>query len=112
MVERNDIFSKIIRGNIPCNKVYESNTSLAFYDISPKAKVHVLVIPKKFFLSIDDFLQNATDEDILLFWKDVHKVTDLLKLSDGYRIVSNVGSNGNQEIPYMHIHILGGENLS
>lgn len=107
--EKNDIFSKIIRGDVKCNKIYESECSVAFHDIAPRAKIHTLIIPKKFFLSFDDFVRNASNDDLCGFWRDVKEVVDVLELNDGYQIISNIGKDGGQEIPYFHVHIMSGE---
>ncbi|RDU53475.1 histidine triad nucleotide-binding protein [Helicobacter sp. MIT 01-3238] len=102
------VFSKIIKGEIPCNKVYENDEFLAFYDIAPKAKVHILAIPKKElkdFNEIDATLMGKMSEFIL---EVVEKVG--IK-SSGYRLITNIGKDGGQEVPHLHFHILGGERL-
>ncbi len=102
------VFEKIIRGEIPCNKVLENDEFLAFHDIAPKAPVHVLAIPKKF---AKDFQELNPQEMIGLtsFIQEVARVLGLDK--SGYRLISNVGVDGGQEIPYLHFHILGGAKL-
>lgn len=102
------VFSKIIKGEIPCNKVYENDEFLAFYDIAPKAKVHILAIPKKElkdFNEIDAALMGKMSEFIL---EVVEKVG--IK-SSGYRLITNIGKDSGQEVPHLHFHILGGERL-
>ena len=105
------IFKKIIDKEIPANIVYEDEEFLAFYDINPAAKVHVLVIPKKEIRNLDA----ATEEDVLLLGKlqlTVAKVARILELDkDGYRVITNIGNNGGQEVLHIHYHILGGEKL-
>ena len=105
------IFKKIIDKEIPANIVYEDDEFLAFYDINPAAKVHVLVIPKKEIKNLDA----ATEEDVLLLGKlqlTVAKVARILGLDkDGYRVITNIGNNGGQEVYHIHYHILGGEKL-
>ena len=102
------VFNKVIKGEIPCNKVYENDEFLAFYDIAPKAKVHILAIPKKElkdFNEIDATLMGKMSEFIL---EVVEKVG--IK-SSGYRLITNIGKDSGQEVPHLHFHILGGERL-
>ena len=107
-----NIFAKILRKEIPCEKVYEDDHCLAFKDINPQAKIHVLVVPKGKYISFDDFSQNASGEEISSFFKAVGKIAKDLDLStEGYRILSNVGKLGGQEVPHFHIHIFGKEDL-
>ncbi|WP_300919009.1 histidine triad nucleotide-binding protein, partial [Helicobacter rodentium] len=102
------IFEKIIKGEVPCNKVLENDDFLAFHDIAPKAPVHVLAIPKKF---AKDFQELNPNEMVgfTLFIQEVARTLNLDK--SGYRIISNVGIDGGQEVPYLHFHILGGAKL-
>ncbi len=112
MYDDNNIFAKIIRGEIPCDKVYEDNNVLFFNDINPKAKIHVLGIPKVPCIDIADFVLNYDDKIVSDFFKKTEKVIELLELKEnGFRIVSNSGTQGGQEVPHFHIHILGGEQL-
>ena len=107
-----NIFAKILRKEIPCEKVYEDDHCLAFKDINPQAKIHILVVPKGKYISFDDFSQNASGEEISSFFKAVGKIAKDLDLStEGYRILSNIGKLGGQEVPHFHIHIFGGQNL-
>jgi histidine triad (HIT) family protein len=112
MYDPQNIFAKILRGEIPCKKVYEDQFSLAFHDIHPQAPVHVLVIPKGDYMSLDDFSAFAPPADVTGFFKAVGTVARELGLVEGgYRILANHGVNGGQEVPHFHIHILGGKSL-
>ncbi len=112
MYDKNNIFAKIIRGEIPCKKVFEDETCLFFYDIKPKAKIHVLAIPKTQSVDYCDFVSNNDASVVLEFFKKIDLVLEKLKIKNsGYRLVSNSGLNGMQEVPHFHIHILGGERL-
>ena len=108
----NNIFAKILRGEIPCNKVYEDEHVLAFHDIAPQAKIHILVIPKGKYIAIDDFGAKASAEEIKAFHMAVDKIVEQQNLKEsGYRCISNTGLNGGQEVPHYHLHILGGNPL-
>jgi diadenosine tetraphosphate (Ap4A) HIT family hydrolase len=110
MYNKNNIFAKIIRGELDCTKVYEDNDILAFNDISPSAPVHVLVIPKHEYISFDDFVLNY--HDVNGFFKVIRKIAHNLGLEDsGYRLVTNHGPDSGQIVPHFHIHILGGKKL-
>ena len=103
-----NVFEKIIKGEIPCNKVLENDDFLAFHDIAPKAPIHVLAIPKKF---AKDF-QELNPQEMVGLTRFIQEVAKLLGLDkSGYRIISNIGVDGGQEIPYLHFHILGGAKL-
>lgn len=107
-----NIFAKILRGEIPCDRVYEDDWALAFNDIAPVAPTHVLVIPKGAYVSLDDFTLAATDAEIVGFYKAVGKVARDLGLSaPGYRTLNNTGHDGGQEVPHFHVHIFGGKKL-
>jgi len=107
-----NIFAKILRGEIPCKKVYESAHALAFYDINPAAKVHVLVIPKGAYVSFQDFSEKASSDEIADLIRAVGAVAKQLDIvSDGYRLLSNAGANGGQEVPHFHVHLFGGQRL-
>ena len=107
-----NIFARILRGELPCSKVHETDCALAFHDINPQAPVHVLVIPKGRFVSMDDFSRNAGAEEIAGFWRAVGVVARSLGLVEGgYRILANHGAHAHQEVPHLHIHILGGRPL-
>ena len=108
----NNIFAKILRGEIPCNKVYEDEFSLAFHDINPQAPVHVLVIPKGRYISMADFTATASDAEIAGFMKAVGKVADELGVVDpGYRLLANHGPHSHQEVPHLHVHIFAGKHV-
>ena len=108
----NNIFARILRGELPCNKAHETDHALAFHDINPQAPVHVLVIPKGKFMSMDDFSRNASADEIAGLWRAVGEVAQSLGLvEDGYRILSNHGGHAHQEVPHLHIHIFGGRPL-
>jgi diadenosine tetraphosphate (Ap4A) HIT family hydrolase len=107
--DENNIFAKILRGELPCTRVYEDEFALAFNDIRPQAPVHVLVVPKGAYVSWDDFTQQAGDEEIAGFMRAVGNVTRQLELDGpGYRLMVNMGMNGHQEVPHLHVHIFGG----
>lgn len=108
--DKNNIFARILRGDIPCNKIYEDEFALAFHDIAPKRKVHALVVPKGDYVSFDDFTRDAPANLQAGFYKAVQKVAAQLGVSaDGYRLIANTGGDGGQEVPHFHVHILGGE---
>ena len=113
MYDENNIFARIIRGEIPCKKVYEDENVLFFYDIKPSAKIHVLGIPKKPNVDFFDFNLKNNSEEIKEFYRKTNFVIEQLGIKDtGYRIVSNSGIDGGQEVPHFHIHILGGEKVN
>jgi histidine triad (HIT) family protein len=104
-----NIFARILRGELPCNKVYEDDWALAFDDIRPQAPVHVLVIPKGAYVSWDDFTAKASAEEIAGLMRAVGEVTRQLGLDrPGYRLMVNMGGHGHQEIAHLHVHIFGG----
>ena len=105
------LFCKIVRGEIPSNKVYEDNEILAFKDINPIAPVHILVIPKKHIGSMKDI--EIEDEMLIgrIFTK-IKKIAEEFKLDNGYRIVNNCGIDGGQEVMHLHFHLLGGKKLN
>lgn len=108
----NNIFARILRGDIPCEKVYEDNHTLAFKDINPQAPMHILVIPKGAYVNSVDFGTNAPAEEIAALHRAVAKIADDLGLTEqGFRTIANTGLNGGQEVPHFHIHILGGKKL-
>ena len=114
--DKNNIFAKILRKEIPCKKVYENEHSLAFDDINPQAKVHVLVIPKGSYVDVDDFSKNASKEEIASLMHAVAEVCKITKVSlteggKGFRLIANTGPDGSQEVPHFHYHIMGGEPL-
>ncbi|MDA7606296.1 HIT domain-containing protein [Pelagibacteraceae bacterium] len=112
--DKNNIFAKILRGEIPCKKVYENDYVLSFHDIDPQKKIHVLVVPKGEYINLDDFVQNASDKEIVELNKAITHIGKMLNISNregGYRVLSNIGKNGGQEVPHLHYHIFGGEQI-
>lgn len=110
--DNQNIFAKVLRGEIPNDTIYEDAYALAFHDISPAAAVHALVIPKGEYLSFDDFAARATADTMHGFFRAVHKVAQILGVEeDGYRLISNHGVDASQTVPHFHVHILGGEPL-
>jgi diadenosine tetraphosphate (Ap4A) HIT family hydrolase len=107
-----NIFARILRGELPCARVYEDEHVLAFNDINPQAPVHILVIPKGRYVSWDDFSSRASTEEIAAFVQAAGKIArDAGLVGPGYRLLSNVGRNGGQVVPHLHVHLLGGEPL-
>ena len=107
--DNNNIFARILRGEIPCDKVYEDDFALAFNDINPARPVHLLVIPKGPYVSLDDFTEKGSPEELAGYLKAVGTVARQAGVSEsGYRIIGNTGDHGHQEVPHLHIHILGG----
>lgn len=107
-----NIFAKILRGEIPCKKIYEDEWALAFHDIAPQAPVHVLVIPKGEYVSWDDFSARAGAEEIAGFVRAVgHVARERGLVEPGYRLLANVGAHGGQEVPHLHVHLFGGRPL-
>lgn len=107
----NNVFARVLRGELPCKKIYENDHVLAFHDINPQAPVHALVIPKGAYVSMDDFTAKASDAEIAAFTRAVGEVARQLGLGNGYRMLSNCGRDGNQEVPHLHVHIFGGKRL-
>ena len=107
-----NIFAKILRGEIPCAKVHEDEHALAFHDINPLAPSHVLVIPKGAYVSWDDFSERGSEAEIAGFVRAVGTVARGLGLAEpGYRLLANVGGHGGQEVPHLHVHLFGGRQL-
>jgi len=114
--DKNNIFAKILRKEIPCKKIYENEFVLAFYDINPQKKIHALVIPKGEYVNLDDFSIKASDQEIIGLIKGISEVAKKIGVSEigndgGYRSLVNVGENGGQEVPHLHFHIFGGEKI-
>ena len=111
----NNIFAKILKGEIPCNKIYEDNLVLSFYDINPQKKIHALVIPKGKYVDLDDFSLNASSEEMVGLLKGINIVAKKLGISteegNGYRALSNISNDGGQEVPHLHFHLFGGEKV-
>jgi diadenosine tetraphosphate (Ap4A) HIT family hydrolase len=107
-----NIFAKILRGEIPNKTVYEDEFALAFHDINPQAPVHILVIPKGAYVSWDDFSAHASAEDIAGFVRAVgHVAREHNLVQPGYRLLANIGADGGQEVPHLHVHLFGGSPL-
>ena len=116
MVYDNDnIFAKILRGEIPCNKIYEDDFVLSFYDINPQKKIHALVIPKGKYVDLDDFSLNASPEEMVGLLKGINIAAKKLGISTevgkGYRALANISDDGGQEVPHLHFHLFGGEKV-
>ena len=111
----NNIFAKILRGEIPCKKIYEDKFVLSFHDVNPKKKIHALVIPKGKYVDLDDFSQNASTEEIVGLLKGINIVAKKLEISvdsgKGYRALANISEHGGQEVPHLHFHLFGGEKI-
>ena len=109
---QDNIFAKIIRGEIPAKKVYEDEKVLAFHDISQAAPIHVLVIPKGEYLDFHAFASKASSQDVAHFFKKVSEIATILEADKtGYRLISNIGSDSHQTVPHFHVHILAGKKL-
>ena len=114
--DKNNIFAKILRGEIPCKKIYEDEYILAFHDVNPQKKIHALVVPKGEYVNLDDFSSKASEKEIVGLIKGVGTVAKKLGVSEvakggGYRYLVNVGVNGGQEVSHLHFHIFGGEKI-
>jgi histidine triad (HIT) family protein len=108
----NNIFAKILRGELPCRKVYEDEHALAFHDIHPLAPIHILVVPKGPYVSWDDFSAKASDAEIAGFVRAIGKVArDAEMVVQGYRLLANTGKRSGQEVAHLHVHIFGGQPL-
>ena len=114
--DKNNIFAKILRSEIPCKKIYENEYILSFYDINPQKKVHALVLPKGEYIDLDDFSSRASEKEISELIKGISLVAKKLGISlssngIGYRSLVNIGENGGQEVPHLHFHLFGGEKI-
>ncbi len=113
--DENNIFAKILRGEIPCKKIYENEFILSFHDINPQKKIHALVIPKGKYIDLDDFTNKASKDEIVGLLKGISIVADKLGVSinkgKGYRTLANISEHGGQEVPHLHFHIFGGEKV-
>ena len=111
----NNVFAKILRGEIPCEKIYEDEFVLSFYDVNPQKKIHALVIPKGKYIDLDDFNSKASDKEIVGLIKGISVVAEKLGISvkngKGYRTLANISEHGGQEVPHLHFHLFGGENI-
>jgi|TARA_B110000211_G_C14029183_1_gene531290 histidine triad (HIT) family protein len=110
--DKNNIFAKILREEIPCKKIYENDYVLAFNDVNPQKKIHILLIPKGEYVNLDDFNNKASDKEIVELNKATTYVSNLLGAKEkGYRALTNIGIDGGQEVPHFHIHIFAGEKI-
>ena len=110
--DQSNVFARILRGEIPCDRVYEDEHALAFRDINPRAPVHVLVIPKGEYATFDDFAERASDQEIAAWVRAISAVARQEKLTQrGYRVLANAGPDGHQEVPHLHMHVFGGRDL-
>ena len=110
--DSSNVFARILRGEIPCRKVFEDEHVLAFHDVNPQTPVHILVIPKGAYVSLDDFSATASDAEITAFTRALGKVARDSGLAEsGYRILANHGRDGHQEVPHFHVHVFGGRPL-
>lgn len=108
-----NIFARLLRDEIPSRRVYEDEWAVAFHDIAPQAKLHVLVVPRGRYVSMADFTRHASDAEIAGFFRAVGIVARQLGLEEpGYRMLANMGADGGQEVPHLHVHLFGGEALS
>ena len=110
--DKNNIFAKILRSEIPSKKILENEFALAFSDINPQAPIHILIIPKNSYINFYDFTKNAEIKETEFFWKLVNDVIEKENIdAKGFRIITNSGLDGNQDVPHFHVHLLGGKNL-
>ena len=110
--DRNNVFARILRGEIPCKKVYEDEHVLAFHDISPQTQTHVLVIPKGEYVSFDDFAAKASTDEIAALVRTLGNIAREQGVAEtGYRILANTGPAAHQEVPHLHVHLFGGRDL-
>ena len=113
--DENNIFAKILKGDIPCKRIYEDEYVLSFYDINPQKKIHALVIPKGKYVDLDDFNTRASDKEIVGLIKGISIVAKKLEISvdngKGYRALANISEYGGQEVPHLHFHLFGGEKV-
>ena len=111
----NNIFAKILRGDITCKKIYEDDFVLSFHDVNPQKKIHALVIPKGKYVDLDDFNAKASDKEIVGLIKGISIVAKKLGISvdvgKGYRTLANTSDHGGQEVPHLHFHLFGGEKI-
>ena len=110
--DKNNVFAQILRGELPCNKVYEDEYVLAFHDIRPQAPVHIVLIPKGEYVSADDFSEKASDAELAAFMRAIGRLAREAGVSgSGYRILANHGRAAHQEVPHFHLHLFGGRDL-
>ena len=105
--DNQNVFAKILRGEIPTNKIYEDEYTIAFHDIHPKAPIHVLVVPKNAYIDFNDLMTKASSDEVNGIFKAVRNVAEQLNVVEaGYRLLMNVGRGAGQEVPHLHVHIL------
>ncbi len=113
--DKNNIFAKILRKEIPCKKIFENDHVLSFHDINPQKKIHALIIPKGNYINLDDFNNRASDHEIVALSKAITEVSKILGISTdtgkGYRALTNLDDHGGQEVPHLHFHLFGGEKI-
>ena len=110
--DRNNVFARILRGELPCTKVYEDEHVLAFRDINPQAPLHIIIIPKGAYVSVDDFSANASEAELAAFTRAIGQVAKQEGVvAGGYRILANHGAAAHQEVPHFHLHLFGGRDL-
>ena len=113
--DKDNIFAKILRKEIPCKKIFENDHVLSFHDVNPRKKIHVLVIPKGEYIDLDDFNNRASDQEIVALSKAITEVSKILGISTdmgkGYRSLTNLSEHGGQEVPHLHFHLFGGEKV-
>ena len=107
----NNVFAKVLRGEIPCKKIYEDDDVFAFYDIAPNAPVHALVVPKGEYTSYEDFVTKGSDGELAGFFRGVEKVAKQLGVGSAFRLITNNGASVGQSVPHFHVHILAGRTL-
>jgi histidine triad (HIT) family protein len=113
--DKNNIFAKILRKEIPYKKIFENDYVLSFHDVNPQKKIHALVIPKGEYINLDDFNNRASDQEIIALSKAITQVSRILGISTdtgkGYRALTNLDEHGGQEVPHLHFHLFGGEKI-
>lgn len=110
--DRNNVFARILRGELPCNKVYEDEYVLAFRDIHPQAPVHILLIPKGEYVSVDDFSERASETEQAAFMRAIGKIAKQEgAVAGGYRVLANHGAAAHQDVPHFHLHLFAGRDL-
>ena len=110
--DRNNVFARILRGELPCDKVYEDEHVLAFRDINPQAPAHIVVIPKGEYFSVDDFSETASEAELAAFVRAIARIAHQEGVAEGgYRILANHGAAAHQDVPHFHLHLVGGRDL-
>ena len=110
--DRDNVFARILRGELPCRTVYEDEHVLAFHDIRPQAPTHIIVIPKGEYISVDDFSERASEAELVAFLRAVSRIAREQGVTDsGYRILANHGTAAHQDVPHFHLHLFGGRDL-